>query len=82
MAHEFPIKEVALQAGLSLATVDRVLNGRSGVRVGSAASAASGYVCRTSTLTARESTTSKRARAAPRGTDAAIRRTPIHETRR
>ena len=32
MAHEFPIKEVALQAGLSLATVDRVLHERPGVR--------------------------------------------------
>jgi len=32
MAHEFPIKEVALQAGLSLATVDRVVHQRPGVR--------------------------------------------------
>ncbi len=32
MTHRFPLKEVAFQAGLSLATVDRVLHGRSGVR--------------------------------------------------
>ena len=32
MAHPFPLKIVALQAGLSLATVDRVLRARGGVR--------------------------------------------------
>lgn len=32
MAHEFPVKEIALQAGVSVATVDRVINGRGGVR--------------------------------------------------
>ena len=32
MANRFPMKEIAFQAGLSLATVDRVLNDRSGVR--------------------------------------------------
>lgn len=32
MAHEFAMKEVALQAGVSLATVDRVFHQRSGVR--------------------------------------------------
>jgi len=32
MTHRFPIKEIAHQAGLGTATVDRVLNGRAGVR--------------------------------------------------
>ena len=32
MAHEYLIKDIAFQAGLSPATVDRVINGRSGVR--------------------------------------------------
>ncbi|WP_426125547.1 LacI family DNA-binding transcriptional regulator [Pararhizobium sp. PWRC1-1] len=32
MAHEFLVKDIAFQAGLSIATVDRVLNGRPGVR--------------------------------------------------
>lgn len=32
MPHRFPVKEIAHQAGLSTATVDRVLNGRPGVR--------------------------------------------------
>ena len=33
MAHEFSVKEVALQAGMSTATVDRVLHKRAGVRL-------------------------------------------------
>lgn len=32
MAHEFLVKDIAFQAGLSTATVDRVINGRGGVR--------------------------------------------------
>lgn len=32
MPHRFLVKDIAFQAGLSTATVDRVLNGRSGVR--------------------------------------------------
>lgn len=32
MSHEFLVKDIAFQAGLSTATVDRVLNGRIGVR--------------------------------------------------
>ena len=31
MPHDYPMKEIAAQAGLSLATVDRVLHGRDGV---------------------------------------------------
>lgn len=31
MTHRFPIKEIALQSGISTATVDRVLNGRANV---------------------------------------------------
>ena len=34
MAHDYPVKEIALQAGLSLATVDRVLHQRAGVSEG------------------------------------------------
>ncbi|EKS70360.1 MULTISPECIES: LacI family DNA-binding transcriptional regulator [unclassified Caballeronia] len=34
MAHRFLIKEIALQAGVGIATVDRVLNGRANVREG------------------------------------------------
>ncbi|MGB8818806.1 MAG: LacI family DNA-binding transcriptional regulator, partial [Rhizobiaceae bacterium] len=32
MPHRYLVKDIAFQAGLSTATVDRVLNGRSGVR--------------------------------------------------
>ena len=32
MPYRFPMKEVAFQAGVSLATIDRVLNNRPGVR--------------------------------------------------
>lgn len=32
MSHPFLVKDIALQAGVSIATVDRVLHGRSGVR--------------------------------------------------
>ena len=32
MSHPFLVKEITLQAGVSEATVDRVLNGREGVR--------------------------------------------------
>lgn len=32
MGHPFPVREIARQAGLSEATVDRVLNDRAGVR--------------------------------------------------
>jgi LacI family transcriptional regulator len=31
MAHDYPLKEIATQAGVSLATVDRVMHGRDGV---------------------------------------------------
>ncbi len=34
MAHRFPVREIARQAGVSEATVDRVLHGRQGVRPG------------------------------------------------
>lgn len=34
MAHDYPMKEIALQAGVSLATVDRVLHRRAGVSEG------------------------------------------------
>lgn len=37
MPHAFPMKEIALQAGLSLATVDRALNGRAHVRAATVA---------------------------------------------
>ncbi len=36
LPHPYPLKEIARQAGLSEATVDRVLNGRGGVRAGTA----------------------------------------------
>lgn len=32
MAHDIPLKDIALQAGVGLATVDRVVHGRGGVR--------------------------------------------------
>lgn len=37
MAHPYRIREIAQQAGLSTATVDRVLHGRAGVRAGTVA---------------------------------------------
>lgn len=37
MPHPYPIREIAQQAGVSEATVDRVLHGRTGVREGTAA---------------------------------------------
>ena len=37
MAHDFLVKDIALQAGLSTATVDRVVNRRGGVRKQTAA---------------------------------------------
>ncbi|NAZ84680.1 LacI family DNA-binding transcriptional regulator, partial [Kineococcus indalonis] len=37
MAHPFRLREIAAQAGLSVATVDRVLHGRAGVRAGTVA---------------------------------------------
>ena len=37
MSHPFRVREIALQAGLSEATVDRVLNSRNGVRASTAA---------------------------------------------
>lgn len=37
MAHEYRVREIAQQAGLSTATVDRVLHGRPGVRAGTVA---------------------------------------------
>ena len=36
MPHRYPIREIARQAGVSDATVDRVLHGRAGVRAGTA----------------------------------------------
>lgn len=36
MAHPYKVRDIALQAGLSEATVDRVLNGRAGVRASTA----------------------------------------------
>ena len=37
MAHRYRVREIAQQAGLSTATVDRVLHGRPGVRAATVA---------------------------------------------
>ena len=44
VAHSHPIREIARQAGVSEATVDRVLHGRAGVREGTAAQVRQAHV--------------------------------------